>query len=183
MVLPFNDLTKQYTLNTLQAGRRGFLTQISVIAAGVALCRLSPFPVSNEKNASGVEALWARFCECNQGQPYNNKPKQASTEPCKGHEHREGQAIYLAAHDVIATPEWIYWSGKTGTPNDLLVHLCQPGGKPVILNRFELAHLCHSTDISGVASCRLSDIFSSDNTKKQLVKISINNRERPFYNI
>lgn len=114
-----------------------------------------------------LETVWASFCKSRLSRPYLlpiENPREI--EACKGHEHREGEAVYFPEEGVIAQPVWIYWAANTQQPSDVIINFYQSGGKTNSINQYELRSLSEATPFSGHSRAgSLSFFLESKNQK------------------
>lgn len=134
-------------MSALQASRRGFLSNLAILTAGVAIGgNTSGFSVTKYRAKSDdLETVWASFCKSKSTSPYLQPiENQREIEACKGHEHYEGKAVYFPEESVIAQPIWIYWAANKNKPSDVIINFYKDGVAIGSLNQFEIKALCET---------------------------------------
>ncbi|ULT44307.1 hypothetical protein KRR40_13725 [Niabella defluvii] len=133
-----------HKVNALQASRRGFLSNLAILTAGVAMGGNTSGLFITEQNAKpdNLETVWESFCKSRLSSPYLLPiENRREIEACKGHEHREGKAVYFPEEGVVAQPVWIYWAANKNKPSDVIVNFYNDDVAIVSLNQFELMAL------------------------------------------
>lgn len=136
-------------MNALQASRRGFLSNLAILTAGVAIGGHTSglFITQHKSKTDDLETVWASFCKSRLASPYLLPiENRREIEACKGHEHREGEAVYLPEEGVIAQPVWIYWAANQNKPSDVIMNVYKEGVAVGTLNQFEVRALCETKD-------------------------------------
>ncbi len=172
-------------MNALQASRRVFLSNLAILTAGVAIGGNTSglFITQDKAKTDDLETMWASFCKSRLTSPYLQPiENRRKIEACKGHEHREGKAVYFPEEGVIAQPVWIYWAANTQQPSDVIINFYQSGGKTNSINQYELRSLSEATQFSGHSRAgSLSFFLESKNQKtsalavKTIIKSSASN--------
>lgn len=149
-------------MSALQASRRGFLSNLAVLTAGVAIGSNTSglFITQHKAKTDDLETVWASFCKSRLANPYLLPiENRREIEACKGHEHREGAAVYFPEEGVIAQPVWIYWAANKSKPSDVIMNVYKEGVAVGTLNQFEVRALCET---KGEAD-RLTAFFQVNN--------------------
>ena len=155
-------------MNTLQASRRGFLSNLAILTAGVAIGgNTSAFLTIEHNDAPSLESIWKSFCKSRLATPFSGAiENRKEIDACKGHEHREGNVMYFPGDELIAQPIWIYWAANTQRPSDVIINFYQSGGKTNSINQYELRSLSEATTFSGHSRAgSLSFFLESKNQK------------------
>ncbi|MCH5715921.1 hypothetical protein [Niabella hibiscisoli] len=127
-------------MNALQASRRGFLGNLVILTAGVALGN-KPGIIPDGNSSTNLEMLWKNFCRQQAGRSFSGVVKtKKEIIPCKGHQHQEGP-MYFPKENIIAQPVWIHWACNKTRPSDVIVNFYQQDGGVVSINQFELKSL------------------------------------------
>ncbi|MGN7784242.1 twin-arginine translocation signal domain-containing protein [Niabella sp. 22666] len=162
-------------MSALQASRRGFLSNLAILTAGVAIGSNTSglFITQHKAKTDDLETMWASFCESRLASPYLLPiENRREIEACKGHEHREGKAVYFSEEGMIAQPVWIYWGTNTQQPSDVIISFYQSGGRINSINQYELKSLSEATAFSGHSRAgSLSFFLESKNQKTSSLAI------------
>jgi hypothetical protein len=131
-------------VNTLQASRRGFLSNLAILTAGVAIGgNTSAFLTVKHNDAPSLESIWKSFCKSRLATPFSGAiENRKEIDACKGHEHREGNVMYFPGDELIAQPIWIYWAANKNKPSDVIINFYKEGVVIGTLNQFEIKALC-----------------------------------------
>lgn len=104
------------------------------------------FSTGHSVKSDDLEAMWNSFCKNRLVTPYLQPiENRKEIEACKGHEHREGKAVYFPEEGMIAQPVWIYWAANKSKPSDVVINFYRKDIAVASINQFELKALCEPT--------------------------------------
>ncbi|MCF3111456.1 hypothetical protein LL912_21905 [Niabella sp. CC-SYL272] len=128
-------------MQTVQSGRRIFLSNLALLTAGT-LWGGTVSPLFSDNGViAGPESTWEALCRRYKGAPDNRVLRTKKESPsCQGHTHREGPLMHFPEENIWAQPVWIYWANNKG-PSDLIVHFYQRDNSVITLNQYELQAL------------------------------------------
>lgn len=165
-----------------QASRRGFLSNLAILTAGVALGSNVSGIMPNGNSSPNLEVLWKNFCRQQAGKSYPGVVKsKKEIIPCKGHQHQEGELIYFTKENIIAQPVWIHWACNKNRPSDVIINFYRQDGGVTSINQFELKSLVQMQHLPGSNGAQdLTELLKVDDSGRRLyaiqTRIGSNNR-------
>ncbi|WP_162817794.1 twin-arginine translocation signal domain-containing protein [Niabella yanshanensis] len=136
-------------MSALQASRRGFLGNLAILTAGVALGSNAAGLFTDNSFVSDLKRHWEDFCRRRSAKAYPGMLKaKKEIVACQGHQPREGQLVYFPEDNIVAEPIWIYWAANKNKPSDVIINLYKEGVAMGTLNQFEMKALCETKELS-----------------------------------
>lgn len=128
----------------LYNNRRRFLSNLSILTAGIALGSSFTSFTPDDTFSPDLKNLWKNFCRQYSAVPSNTAAVLRSNKeiiPCKGHKHTEGTLVHFAGEDILARPIWIYWANNPNSPSDVVIEFYKGDKAIKSINQFELRAL------------------------------------------
>ncbi len=127
--------------------RRNFLSTLGILSSGTVLAGSPLALFENGSTEQDLKSKWALMTKKYGAGNFLNISGSAienHMQPVKGLQYANGQVVSFAEQGLLAQPIWIHWTGRSGKPDDVVIHFFEdvfPYKKVKSINRYELLAL------------------------------------------